>query len=58
MNDDALTIYDVERGILTGEILKRENESFLILIAAAVERSLDMYLAAAEPTEDKCHSTN
>jgi uncharacterized protein YjiS (DUF1127 family) len=23
MNDDGLTIYDVERGILTGEILER-----------------------------------
>ena len=58
MNDDALTIYDVERGILTGEILERENEPFLILTAEAAERSLDMYLAATEPTEDKCHSTN
>lgn len=26
MNDDGLTIYDVERGILTGEILERQKE--------------------------------
>ena len=25
MNDDGLTIYDVEHGILTGEILKRQK---------------------------------
>ena len=25
MNDDGLTIYDVERGILTGEILERQK---------------------------------
>lgn len=27
MNDDDLTIYDVERGIITGEILERQKES-------------------------------
>jgi len=26
MNDDDLTIYDVERGILTGEILERQKD--------------------------------
>ena len=26
MNDDGLTIYDVERGILTGEILERQKD--------------------------------
>ncbi len=26
MNDDDLTIYDVERGILTGEILERQQD--------------------------------
>lgn len=26
MNDDELTIYDVERGILTGEILERQQD--------------------------------
>ena len=26
MNDDYLTIYDVERGILTGEILERQKD--------------------------------
>jgi hypothetical protein len=26
MNDDGLTIYDVERGILTGEILERQRD--------------------------------
>jgi hypothetical protein len=27
MNDEGLTIYDIERGILTGEILKRQKNS-------------------------------
>jgi hypothetical protein len=27
MNDEGLTIYDVERAILTGEILERQKES-------------------------------
>jgi threonine aldolase len=26
MNDDGLTIYDVERGIVTGEILERQQD--------------------------------
>ncbi|HIE28212.1 TPA: DUF4258 domain-containing protein [Candidatus Poribacteria bacterium] len=26
MNDDGLTIYDVERGILTGEIIERQQD--------------------------------
>ncbi len=26
MNDDGLTLYDVERGILTGEILERQRD--------------------------------
>jgi hypothetical protein len=26
MNDDGLTIYDIERGILTGEILERQKD--------------------------------
>jgi len=26
MNDDDLTVYDVERGILTGEILERQKD--------------------------------
>lgn len=26
MNDDGLTIYDVERGILTGKILERQQD--------------------------------
>lgn len=26
MNDDDLTIYDVERGIITGEILERQKD--------------------------------
>ena len=26
MNDDGLTIFDVERGILTGEILERQKD--------------------------------
>lgn len=26
MNDDDLTIYDIERGILTGEILERQKD--------------------------------
>lgn len=26
MNEDGLTIYDVERGILTGEILERQKD--------------------------------
>ena len=26
MNDDGFTIYDVERGILTGEILERQKD--------------------------------
>jgi hypothetical protein len=26
MNDDELTIYDIERGILTGEILERQQD--------------------------------
>ncbi len=26
MNDDGFTIYDVERGILTGEILERQRD--------------------------------
>ncbi len=26
MNEDGLTIYDVERGILTGEILERQRD--------------------------------
>ncbi len=27
MNDEGLTIYDIERGILTGEILERQKDS-------------------------------
>ncbi|MEW5767638.1 MAG: DUF4258 domain-containing protein [bacterium] len=26
MNDDELTIYDIERGILTGEIIERQKD--------------------------------
>lgn len=26
MNEDGLTIYDIERGILTGEILERQKD--------------------------------
>ena len=26
MNEDGLTIYDIERGILTGEILERQSD--------------------------------
>ncbi len=26
MNDDSLTIYDIEHGILTGEILERQKD--------------------------------
>ena len=26
MNDESLTIYDVERGILTGEVLERQKD--------------------------------
>jgi len=26
MNEDALTIYDVERGVLTGEIVERQKD--------------------------------
>jgi len=31
---------------------QKENEPFLTLVAKAVDRSLDMYLAATEPMED------
>jgi len=31
---------------------QQENEPFLILVAEAIDRSLDMYLAGTEPTED------
>ena len=30
MNDDDLTIYDVERGILTGEILERQQDKVTV----------------------------
>jgi hypothetical protein len=30
MNDDMLTIYDVERGILTGEILERQKDGVAV----------------------------
>ena len=30
MNDDDWTIYDVEKGILTGEVVERQKESVMV----------------------------
>jgi hypothetical protein len=33
MNDEGLTIYDIERGILTGEISDRQKDSMTVEIS-------------------------
>ena len=55
MNEDGLTIYDVERGILTGEILERQRdrvtgEHKYRLKGETINRSEDEVLAKISPT--------